>query len=1116
MKKLYILIALLIVSITSFSQTDFVWAVQNDATTGAEGKSLVTDALGNTYVLGTTGGWPDVAVSFSGNVLTKFGGQDIVLVKFDTDGNYVWGKTFGSNGSDQGISIALDHAGNLVICGTYSGTINFGSQSVTSTGSSNNVYVAKFNADGDNLWAFSTSGNGMKNVNSIAIDSDNGIYLTGYYFNNAQLFGYNPSGKGAYLVKLNANGAALTLKTITSTGSFVNEGKDIAIDNAGNLLWTGNFNDTSDAEGTSLTSLGQQDIYLFKYNSSGNYLWHKTYGGTSADSPTSITIDATNKIFLTGAYRNSADFGSVTLTAADAWYDDIFVAAMDVNGDVLWAKNTNMTYNFAYSIHAASDDLIYVGGKLSADTQIDGVTLPGGMSLLTFNKTTGAFQSTLSAEVVSGGIWSDQVSGISEDVSGNIYVTGKFSGSKKLGETTVSHEYDGLFLAKAGNATSNTCVVKADFSAVNAQVGAMVTFTDASLNTTENTTYSWDVDGDETPDYTTIGNISHTYTEAGTYNVKLILEDGSCIDEKIVEIVIYPLPDASFTYVIDKNAVTFTATGTTNTTWSWDFGDASEASDIQNPMYQFAQKGTYNVCLTTSNEGGSTTECKEITVSNPPYHAWYDIHENTSTSFEGDFIRFFNENNGLLASGSNYYKTFDGGVTLELVNKPVQLISALTFYDEAMMHGYAAGYTSSTAFLNGEISTFRTTDGGENWTSIEVINFSATYAPTAFGAFGRLYFTDSNTAYGYGNTLRLSDDDVVSLMSITADGGNTWNFHVISEATVYDLVMFDPGNGIATAGNKIVKTTDGGASWSQIYAETYPLRDIEVVSEDIMYIARSNSLGLLKTTDGGTSWSAVPGSARNMGKISFLNEQKGIASVDARIQRTEDGGHTWVTDTISRHVLTNHGTWGTFGIFNLKYISDSVAYGSTIKYLIKSMIGDESQIPDPDFSYIINGNMVNFTDESTNSPLFREWNFDHPHPQYIQDPTHAYAAAGEYNVCLTASNNHGSATKCMSISVSEIPNSLINIEGEELDNFKTYPNPFNDRLNIEFKSLENTHARIDIFDMTGRKVKTLLNQQISEGNHYQVEFRPESEASGFYMCQITLKSKVYHIKLIRK
>ncbi len=1115
MNKINILSVLLTLSLASFSQPDFSWAVQNGASSGAEGKALVTDPLGNSYVLGTVSGWPQSPISFGSNVLTKYGGQDILLVKFDAEGNYVWGKTFGNTGDDQGVDIAMDQEGNVVICGSYAGTVSFGRQSVTSVGSSSNVFVAKFDADGNNFWVFTTSGNGMKNVNSVAIDADNSIYLTGYYFNNATIFGFTPTEKGAYLVKLNQYGAFESIKTITSTGSFVNEGKDITITNDGSILWTGNFNDTSNADGVSLTSLGQQDIFVFKYNSAGNYHWHQTFGGTAADSPTSITTDSDGKIYLTGGYRKVAGFGTITLTAADEWYDDLFVAGLDNNGAVLWAKNSNTTYNNIYSIHAASDGLLYAGGKLANNTQIDGITHPGGMALLAFNKSTGALQSALSIEAISFGTWADQIVGISTDVAGNLFVTGKFSGTKKFGETTLNQSNDGFFVAKLGNATAGTCVVKAAFSAVHAQVGTSVTFTDASLNTTENTSYAWDVDGDGVTDYTTVGNISHIYAEPGTYNVKLILTDGECVDEQVFELIIYPLPDASFTYSVEKNKVTFTATGTTNTGWSWDFGDSSGTVENQNPVYHFAQKGTYNVCLTTSNAGGIATVCKEITVSSPPYQAWYDVHEGTSTSFEGNFIRFFNEQNGLLSSNSNYYKTFDGGVTLELVNKPVELLSALTFYDEAMMFGFAAGYTSSTAFLNGTISTFKTTDGGENWTNIDLIDFSETYAPTAFGAFGGLYFADSNIAYGRGNTLRLSDDDVVSLMSITADGGNTWNFHVISKETVYDLVMFDANNGIATAGNQIVRTINGGATWTPVYTETYPLRDIEVVNSNVIYIARSNSLGLLKSTDGGATWSTVPGSARNMGAISFLNEQKGIASVDARIQRTEDGGQTWVTDTISRHVVTNHGTWGTFGIFNLKYISDSVAYGSTINYLIKSMMGDESQIPVPDFSYVVDGNTVSFTDQSTNSPLFWEWNFNHPYPQYISSPTHAYVNSGDYQVCLTASNNHGSASKCVLITVSETPNTLINIEGTELSQFRAYPNPFSDKVQIKFQSHANTNARIDIYDATGRKLKTLLNQYVSANQENEVEFIPEPGTSGLYLCKITLNDKVYHVKLIR-
>lgn len=49
-------------------------------------------------------------------------------------------------------------------------------------------------------------------------------------------------------------------------------------------------------------------------------------------------------------------------------------------------------------------------------------------------------------------------------------------------------------------------------------------------------------------------------------------------------------------------------------TWSWDFGDGSPRVSMQSPYHTFAQKGTYNVCLTVSNENSSNTVCRTITL----------------------------------------------------------------------------------------------------------------------------------------------------------------------------------------------------------------------------------------------------------------------------------------------------------------------------------------------------------------------------------------------------------------------------------------------------------------------------------------------------------------------
>ncbi len=91
----------------------------------------------------------------------------------------------------------------------------------------------------------------------------------------------------------------------------------------------------------------------------------------------------------------------------------------------------------------------------------------------------------------------------------------------------------------------------------------------------------------------------------------------------------------------------------------------------------------------------------------------------------------------------------------------------------------------------------------------------------------------------------------------------------------------------------------------------------------------------------------------------------------------------------------------------------------------------------------------------------------------------------------------------------------ISLEPEvHLPMFNVYPNPFSDRLRMEFVSEETTHGRIDLFDMTGRLVKTVFDQPVNAGELYQAEFVPGSEVSSFYIYRVTLGESVRNGRVI--
>jgi hypothetical protein len=81
---------------------------------------------------------------------------------------------------------------------------------------------------------------------------------------------------------------------------------------------------------------------------------------------------------------------------------------------------------------------------------------------------------------------------------------------------------------------------------------------------------------------------------------------------------------------------------------------------------------------------------------------------------------------------------------------------------------------------------------------------------------------------------------------------------------------------------------------------------------------------------------------------------------------------------------------------------------------------------------------------------------------------------------------------------------------------KVYPNPFSDKLRFEFVSPLATHAKIDIYDMTGRMVETVFDNYVEAGVNYNVEFKPATIISATYVYHMTIGGVVYTGKVIYK
>jgi hypothetical protein len=223
---------------------------------------------------------------------------------------------------------------------------------------------------------------------------------------------------------------------LSMRGATHDAGNAIAVDAAGNVYTTGNFQETVDfdpgPEMYNLISKGGTDIFISKLDNRGNLVWARSMGGPSNDYGFGIAVDAAGNVYTTGGFTETADFdpgpGSYDLTDHGNW--DIFVSKLDSSGNLVWARSmggADSDYGIGIAVDSAGN--VYSTGYFQGTVDFR----PGPLHYnLTSNGSTDVFVSKLNSSGFfvwarsMGGASSDYGNGIAVDASGNVYATGDF------------------------------------------------------------------------------------------------------------------------------------------------------------------------------------------------------------------------------------------------------------------------------------------------------------------------------------------------------------------------------------------------------------------------------------------------------------------------------------------------------------------------------------------------------------------------------------------------------------------------------------------------------------------------------------------------------------------
>jgi hypothetical protein len=311
------------------------WLVTAGGESDDHGLDMTTDQQGNIYL---TGFFSD---KYSNATPAQFGvymmmaplGDSLSFVaKISPSGVFQWVRSFGGCDSERDNKIECDSAGNVYIAGGFYGTKSFGT--TTLTAADHDVFVVKYDKNGNFQWV-KTAGSALDDrANSICIDPAQQIYITGE-FRDYCVFGTDtlnnnggPGGRDIFVAKLTPAGSWKWAKKAGSSAGG-ERGNGICTNNKGNIFVTGTFADTAKFGGN-ITLISAPtvtvDVFVAGIDSLGKWRWAVKGGGIQEDKGNGIACDDSCYVYTTGWFDQSASFGTNNLTSYGS--KDVYVARL--------------------------------------------------------------------------------------------------------------------------------------------------------------------------------------------------------------------------------------------------------------------------------------------------------------------------------------------------------------------------------------------------------------------------------------------------------------------------------------------------------------------------------------------------------------------------------------------------------------------------------------------------------------------------------------------------------------------------------------------------------------------------------------------------------------------
>ncbi|MGB0522471.1 MAG: RHS repeat-associated core domain-containing protein, partial [Flammeovirgaceae bacterium] len=440
------------------AEKKLVWSQQVGGTGGYDFAVSTIDATGNVYVGGNYTQPITLGEGNHQVTLTHSGDVDMFWAKYSPEGALIWAKKATGPQKEYVNDLHTDANGNLYITGFYGTNVDFDGRAVSSSNGTD-MFVAKYDTNGNLVWMKAGTGTSAIQGKGVRADAAGNVFVSGWFYNDITFDGVNRINASnwqsdVFLAKYDAQGNFLWAQTGGTIG--VDYGFRMEVDAQGNAYIVGSYTAGANFSGQTLTTqvAGKRDAFVAKYDENGNLKWIKTHGSPNDDYLNAIAIDAQGNVYLGAHYANTVTVGNQVLTAPSGTTNDLLLIKYDTFGNLIWAQNGNSTGNSGVNaLTVAPSGELYIAGWHSGVATIGGQTIDHqtGQVMYVAQLQADGTVSTIHQTVqlsAAGGFYTLNV-----DADENFIVSGDFTSQIDLDQTTSISSLGGVdgYVAKYGN-----------------------------------------------------------------------------------------------------------------------------------------------------------------------------------------------------------------------------------------------------------------------------------------------------------------------------------------------------------------------------------------------------------------------------------------------------------------------------------------------------------------------------------------------------------------------------------------------------------------------------------------------------------------------------------------